>query len=168
MQNIINKNTIQKKAGFSLIEAMLALFVITQGLIFMMIMMTDSINVTKDSRDQIVATQLAQEGIELAKNYYDNSNPRALPAAGVYQADSNLVGPAPNWAVNFDAFTDGALYLNSSGYFFDREIAGTKTRFARKITVAGSSVTSMVWWSGGGEPAPCNLKNKCFSVRIQF
>jgi prepilin-type N-terminal cleavage/methylation domain-containing protein len=64
---------IQKKMkGFSLVEVLLSMVVLTVGLLPILSSMNKGLNASFGSRDMIVASELSQEGIELVKNVKDN------------------------------------------------------------------------------------------------
>ncbi len=59
------------KKGFSLIEIMIALFVLIIGIIATITLVTESVQQTRLSRDALIAASLAQEGTELVRNVRD-------------------------------------------------------------------------------------------------
>ncbi|MDO8529622.1 MAG: dockerin type I domain-containing protein [bacterium] len=70
----LKMNTETSKArGFSLIEVMIACFVLTVGILAMIDLMAISIRNSIGARDQIIASELAQEGMELVRNIRDNN-----------------------------------------------------------------------------------------------
>ena len=64
----INNNHNQ---GFTLIEALIAIFIFSVALVSLITITAKGITGTTQARDQITAQFLAQEGIELMRNYRD-------------------------------------------------------------------------------------------------
>lgn len=73
MRFVVRKKYQQKALkGFSIGEVLLAAFVLTSGLLATSALMSTSLQNSFETRDAIIATQLAQEGIELVRNFRDN------------------------------------------------------------------------------------------------
>jgi Tfp pilus assembly protein PilV len=165
----------QSKRGFSMAEVIISSFVLSVGIVAMLNLISGSINNSIDSRDEVVAAQLAQEGEELIRNIRDNNyaNSRTYGAGIVngntcvdYLTPTNT-GAAPacvvvgSYALYFD--TTNLKYTQTSG-------GNSATKFSRKITIsdsvlpqpAGKQVTSKVWWKST-EPGTCDLVNKCIT-----
>ncbi len=66
--------SIQKKnvRGFSTAEVLLSIFVVSIGLVTIMSVMSASLRRSLRNRDVVIATDLAQEGVELVRNVRDN------------------------------------------------------------------------------------------------
>lgn len=62
-----------KKKGFSIGEVILASFVLTVGLVSISALAASSYRQSLENRDMIIATGLAQEGVELVRNMRDNN-----------------------------------------------------------------------------------------------
>jgi hypothetical protein len=60
------------KSGQTLVEAMVALFVLTIGFLGVLSLITQSIVLSRTVSQETIATYLAAEGIELAKNIVDH------------------------------------------------------------------------------------------------
>jgi hypothetical protein len=164
----------ENNAGQSLLEVMIALSVLTAGFLGILSLLSQSLFISKTINNQIVATYLAEEGIEISKNLIDHdiyqtfdqpsfggwfrNNPNTdptFPTAADYQVDYTtcngigfdvLCGPAPNYTGSFLGF-DPATGLYSYG-------GPMATPFTRKIHVIASTPTevdlqSIVSWSIG-------------------
>lgn len=59
--------------GFSMLEVLLSVFVLSVGLMTIVAVMSGSLRHSYETRDTIIATGLAQEGIELVRNVRDNN-----------------------------------------------------------------------------------------------
>lgn len=62
----------QTKKAYSLIEVMIATFVLAVGIVAIVALLANSIKHSIDSRNQVIASKLAGEGIELVLNARDN------------------------------------------------------------------------------------------------
>lgn len=129
--------------GFSLIEVLVAVFVITIGFTATTTLISKSIAESIGSRDTIVASQLAQEGIEVVRNIRDQ-NWLVLPKKKAFEANftngnkdfcvvdydsSALVnGTDCNPSNNFD------VYLNAN-YYEQTVVSATPTKFKRRIGI---------------------------------
>ena len=67
------RSSVARRAGFSIAEVVVAVFVISTGLLAIISLIINSLNYSMLSRDQVIASQLAQEGIELVRNVRDNN-----------------------------------------------------------------------------------------------
>jgi len=161
-KKIINKNA----KGFSMLEAVVSVFVLSFGIVGVMSLFVSSLKTSIDSRDTIIATELVQEGLELVRNIRDiNVASGGDGVAGV------TAGTTCSISYNNALACPGLTYtLNYSGTFYTYT-GGSATKFQRRIetdkSVAGQvKVTSTVTW---GTTAPmasptaltCNAGNKC-------
>jgi len=69
------KKTMKNKKchGFYLIEAIIALFLVTVGLLVTIDLLTKTMSGNIEDRDSVIAVMLSQEGIELVRNLRDNN-----------------------------------------------------------------------------------------------
>lgn len=158
------------KKGFSLLEVMMALFVLSIGVTGVLSLMTNSITNSNDARDAIVAAQLAQEGIELIRNKRD-SNVAVNPTADVFSGISNdndcRIDISSSLACNQTTYSLGYIAAQQRQLVHS---GGTATKFSRKIITSSPSVNekkvgSFVWW-GSVVPTQANGSdclniNKC-------
>ena len=176
----MNKKFSKIKRGFSLIEVLVSLFVLSIGITAIAVLMVNYIKDLQTSKNQIIASQLAQEGIELVRNLKDNNNMNTNTAFCNFGTGSTTCS---NLRIDKDGLFDGGadkkLYLNGDFY---THTAGTSTKFFRRIdfSITGAyasspnstrimTVTSYVTWNNTGFaamalPAACNVANKCVSV----
>ncbi len=151
MKTAINKNN---KKGFTLIEVIIAIFIIIIGITGAVNLISHNISSIIVSRSQVIAVNLAQEGLEIV---------RAI-------RDTNWLEDA-DWNVGLDTCSAGCriqynsiglltldsnpvLNIDSNGlYLYD--ITKPETLFRRKITITTISATeikvvSEVTWSERG------------------
>ena len=129
--------------GFTLLEVIVAIFLVTVGIVSAFALINANIKILSSSPDKITAVYLAQEGIEIVRNIRDTSwvNGKVWTEdlqPGNWEADytttsfSKYESGAYNWT-GFDS-TD---YLNiSSDGFYNYTSSGTKTTFLRKISIS--------------------------------
>lgn len=168
--------------AFSLIEVIFGVFVISIGLAAATSLMTENTRNSMDTRDSIVALQLAQEGIELVRNLRDNnweSGRISFDTAYFPTVDKN------NCRIDYDdadmqdddcGMTESnlRLYLKSDLYYQYGSAAGeVATKYFRKIKVdydpdvspTKATITSFVKWDGtmpaGVDKINCLIADKC-------
>lgn len=136
-----------KMKGFTLIETIVAVGVVMIGLVSALGMITTALFYISNIQDRLVATNLAAEGIEIAKNIRDNNWLQSLPwnnglSNGDYQASYNSTALASY---------SGAPILFDSGSGLYNYSSGANTPYVRKISVTNLSsyeirVVSIVTW----------------------
>ncbi|MDX9855382.1 MAG: hypothetical protein WCZ08_04290 [Parcubacteria group bacterium] len=167
-----------KKSGFSIGEVMLAVFILGITLTALISLYVTGINELIDERDSVVASLLAQEGVELMRNVRDNnwvdtSNPGSFD--GIERSsDSN------GCAIDLDdsSCTGSAaiydLYYSLSSNFYVHDNSESPTEFKRKIIILEPSaderqIISIVTWNnesltgfdGFNYKDNCTTANKC-------
>lgn len=175
----------QTHKGFSFIEVMMAIFLIVIGLVSAMSLLASSMNQTMDSRNQIVAGLLAQEGVELARNVRDTNwvaGRTSFDASNFPSSDSSSLTDDCRMdkdmaKIDCGATTDKHLDIDGSGFY----VHGNTGKFQRKIIVdydaldsasaTSADITSVVAWGSSTIPsAPidesnCNTAAKCAYVK---
>lgn len=138
-----------KKNGFSLLEVIVAIFIITVGLGGAISLLAFVISASAVGKSQIIATNLAQEGIEVVRNIRDTNWLEGEAwndglGNGDYRVQYNSLG--------LMAFAGNpVLNIDSQGiYLYDND--EPTTHFHRKITINNISdsemqVISEVTWS---------------------
>lgn len=177
-----NKMTISPK-GFSLMEVLISVFVVSIGVVSVFPLIGQSLATSMDSRDQIIASFLAQEGVEIVQNIRDNNWANGKKEEVALR--NNLPGKDGGSEFN-DCILDynsnsisscgrsvaqATLYRNSSGLYVSS--GSTATRFHRKIDFNYENdaleVVSMVVW-GGNDAWPssdeCNTSSKCAYTKV--
>ncbi|MFA9262748.1 MAG: hypothetical protein ACEQSB_05400 [Undibacterium sp.] len=175
--------------AFTIAEVMLAGFVLTVGIISVMSLFIASQQSARDTRSVIVATNLAQEGIEVARNIRDNNIAyRVLNSCGTnWTGSCDPFNGFPNAMrhLNYNSasfISGGNDWLSYNGSGFLAHGAGSGTFFVRYIKVShtGASETARVqsfvsWQSstyddyqnpvpqlnGGNPTAWCIPSNRC-------
>lgn len=168
------------KKGFSFGEVILSVFVLSTGLLSVMGLMTSNLRHSMESRKTIIATGLAQEGVELVLN---KSEDNVTKNGNSHQFDSlsdannycvglqtghviGITGGCPNFTLNFVNTTPNIFYTHQG--------VGTSTSFKRQVRISTNAathnrtVTSYVWWGAGtaNPPAACSIANKCVNAQM--
>lgn len=161
---------IKNKKGFSLLEVLSAIFVLSVGIVGVLSLITSSIRDSIDSRNHIIASELAQEGVELVRNVRDNNFFSGSAFDDINNGDGQCIDLASGTLIS--SCNNRLYYRNSPVAYLHGSGAGrTETKFHRKITVSnynnygieGKLLISMVIWGGSSFPskADCNSKAQC-------
>jgi hypothetical protein len=173
------KNKLKSERGFTIMEVLLSAFVLTFGIVAVLSLMSQSTVSSFDIRDSIIASELAQEGIELVRNERDNG----MLADGASYNFSNLPDPlnASHSKCRIDYKNDMEcdsgfsldsyrLYRDNDG-FFSKNVNGIATRFNRKMTIDdfsggnGVRIRSIVSWDGVERTfANCDVSHHCVAI----
>jgi prepilin-type N-terminal cleavage/methylation domain-containing protein len=158
------KNNLNSKQGFTILEIIVVIFIITLGMVGVLSLVHQNIQVEYVNKNTIIASQLSQEGLELVRNKRDtnwlngvnwelSANPFTnsdILQDGSYTIDyTGAINRIPD---NIDdAGTE--LYLDANGFYVNSSSASS-TLFSRIITVgnesvASTSVTCLVQWKKG-------------------
>jgi len=176
-----------KYNGFSFLEVMISIFLIVVGMLAAMALLTSGLRESIDSRSQITAGLLAQEGVEVVRNIRDNNwvaSPSRLSFANLYFPPNNATGK--NCIIDYSSssittcsrpLSEETLYLSGINYRITPP--GNSTKFKRKIDIDyapdgngaanTATVTSMVIWGNAFPALPvtnCNTANKCAYTQV--
>jgi len=128
------------KQGFTLMEAIVAIFLLTVGIVGVLSLVTQTISSATFSKDKLIAAYLAQEGVEIVRNIRDTnwlqewSWNNGLTAGNEYQADYN--------DQNLFGFTGHPLNLETATGYYGYDDPGNATKFTRKITISEPATAS--------------------------
>ena len=168
--------------GFSFIESMLAVFLVSVGLLVALKLLTAGLKNSMDARNQFTASLLAQEGVELVRNVRDNNWVDNNPVTGSFNGLNESTQNNTNCAIDYNtslncSSPDNTLNLNSN--YYDHN-GGSATKYKRRILLNYDTtpnpnylvVTSMVTWGTNSFPiysnvsTQCNTSNKCAYTQI--
>lgn len=144
--------------GFTLLEVIVSIFIITTGMLAILSLDNFSLKAISVNKSQIIASGLAQEGIEIVRNWRE-SECNATDCSNWYGAviDNDYIVQY-DFAGVYPYVEKPLLYDNSSnhGYQYDY---GDATQFYRKITLKKAPAFSYsqdevqvivdVIWNGG-------------------
>jgi type II secretory pathway pseudopilin PulG len=161
------RTLIHSRRGQTLVEALIALSILTVGFMGIIALLTKSFQLNRTTTDDTQATYLAAEGIEIAKNLIDHD---------VYEQAAGNVGyswgscfPTSGYYYPIDYMTTNCaalnppsgsppntpLYYNPTTFSYSTNAFGAKaTDFVRNIKVTNVSgneidVQSTVIWTSG-------------------
>lgn len=154
MQKISLKNKKKRQVGwqgFMMIEAAFSIFIVGTILITFMAVMGSVFRTEFAKRDLIIATNLAQEGIEIVRNIRDN-NWKATPPKTAFDIPS-FVANGNDYCFGYGGgIGHGCSALRIDANNFYGYGAGTETKFFRTIEIAGAgdsrTIKSRVTWDG--------------------
>lgn len=164
--------------GFSILEITISIFIISMAFIGLMSLTGQNIQAQYTNENSLIASQLAQEGLELVRNIRDSNWISGQPHYydNIYKDsdDTYIVAYTPIGATDFgpDTIDDpGAkLYINSSGNY-DHDSSGVPTPFYRLITVVTTAkneyleVECKVKWNERGKNNEYTAKTLLYAWR---
>ena len=160
---------IKNKKGFSIAETLIAVFILVVGLVSLIFLTANSMKNSMDSRDQIIAGALAQEGVELVRNIRDTN--LASGASNIFQNIPDTSTGCIDYSNSSVSSCGYQLYLSGSNFYLHSSSGTIPTKFFRKIIISTldantKSITSYVSWNGSApDTTKCNAANKCVSVQ---
>ena len=157
--------------GFSFVEVMVSVFILTIGIVAVLDLMAKNIKNSTDSRDSIIASELAQEGVELIRNVRDNYFTAGGGISNLGVRNNCIIDYRGSLTCNFIGFANRKLYYKNNFYVHDSS-GSEETKFYRKIDIEnygsnGKKITSMTWWNGDASipaAANCNIGKSCIYV----
>ncbi len=183
-RNKQNKKYTMRYWGYSFIEGVFATFIVTIGMIAVINLMTANLTVLVNSRNQTIATFLAQEGVEVARNIRDNNWAGQSPTFNNFPTDSkdNCRVDYNSTSIPNSACNNGnnSKFLKISNGIYSHS-NGSDTSFQRKIivnyvggnssTASYAKVTSVVTWNSHDfpdtlDPADCNSNKYCVYATV--
>ena len=154
-----------KKRGFTLLELLISVFILTVGILGEYVAIQKSATIAGYSYHRLMAAYLAQEGIEIIRNIKDTNLLEGLADPSTPWDDgfvsknyevqySDAQSATPNlWECStLCGFTD-MRFLTKGNYFYDYDSLA-ETKFKRKITVNNMEtdilkVSATVYWQDG-------------------
>jgi len=150
--------------GFTLVETLVAITVVVTALVGPLYAVQQALNASRSARDQLVASSLAQEGVEYVRGIRDSNYLYVLRTSSarswLFGVDGTggsvncitaacVIDPTQNTVSR----TIGPLYLSSTN-LYNQAGSGTATKFTRTVQVAPVSgsvtevtVTVIVTWT---------------------
>lgn len=162
---------LQHNNGYLLVEAMIAISLLTVGFSAVFGLVSNSISLNRVVSDQFTASYLAMEGIEIVKNLIDSNYLKSNPwnqgfIDGSYEVDYK----SANLGDNFEgSYSTKRLQLDSDNFYGYQ--VGDPTIFERTVFIKFNSpnemkVNSVVKWTGrGGGDFVVNLEDHFFNWR---
>lgn len=165
----MERRMVSKKNGYVLLEAIVAMGVLTSSVLGIFALMSRSIKLTRTIDDQYVGTYLAAEGIEITKNLLDMNFPPlsagpwnggGFASEACYELDINTADLSAATPVSCPAGSSRALNLDNTTPLYSYGL-GAASGFSRTVhivplidpadgtTQEGVQVVSTVKWAGG-------------------
>lgn len=168
MKSFSKKNMQLNKKGFSFVEVLVTLAILTLSLAAISVLVVNNVKSSGEAKNQIIATGLVEEGIELVRNLKDG-NPATFNSASSTKRDGNYIIDKDTTYAGFGITgSGGALYLNAGGFYVHSSSGNIATKFHRRIVLSNATeqvmVISYVNWNSSGSFSPCTLANKCVYV----
>lgn len=144
--------------GFTLLEVIIAIFVLTVGAGGAFSLIQRTISMASLIQDRLIASYLAQEGIEIVKNIRDNNWLKGV----AWDTDLGL----GNWEIQYDSQSlipcgdpcdySGNLRLLKIGNGFYNYPSGANSKFKRKITISDKTankfkISIQIFWDEQGQ-----------------
>ncbi|OIO52874.1 MAG: hypothetical protein AUJ11_00155 [Parcubacteria group bacterium CG1_02_44_65] len=147
--------------GISILEVIVAILIITIGMIGVMSLVIQNVEAQYINKNILIASGLAQEGLELARNTRDlnwltagNAWNQDIVGDGTYAIDYRGRSSI-NLSVNTINDAGARLYVNSSNLYTHSSVGGTATNFYRLISVADHTsyldVSCTIRWKEGSQ-----------------
>ena len=160
---------IRSRKGQSLLEAMIAIGVLVVGFLGIATLLSQSFFLSRTTADRLVATNLASEGIELAKNLIDHD---VRTGSGWGACFAIPVGGSGDYEIDYATLTGGQncppasygghpLVFDQTAHLYGYNFPSTDdlavTGFTRDIRISVPTasqgneiiVTAIVGWSNG-------------------
>jgi len=162
------------KKGFTLLETIIAIFIITIGIVGVSGLVSQTISSVTISSQRLIAAYLTQEGIEIVRNIRDTnwlegSAWDAGLGADDWEGDyNNLNLTSCPFACEYDDLS--SLKIDADGFY--SYSAGNETKFKRKITIEDGPVPGdslkvkvEVFWREKGKPYSVPAQENLYNWR---
>jgi len=156
---------ISNNSGISILEVVVAMMIITMGMVGVLSLVIQNIEAQYINKNVLMASGLAQEGLELVRNARDLNwlTPGNDPIIGWKQ---NIVGDGTYimdygglasimMAINSIDEAGARLYVNSNGFYTHTSGGNTPANFYRLITVVDNTdyldIKCAIRWKDGAQ-----------------
>jgi len=160
------------KSGFTLVEVVVILFVMSMGLIGVLSLITQNIQSQSYNKSNLMAYQLAQEGVELIRKVRDSNWRDGLSyddklAAGEYFMSYNDAAPQAHDPAHPEELV---LRQEASNFYTHNPVAPKVTPFSRLITITAVDANSFrvvvtISWAEFGRNYVYNLETALYNWR---
>ncbi len=160
--------------GFTIIEILAAVFVLTVGMIGVLTVIQQTMAYGEILNERLIAIYLVQEGIEIVRNIRDGN---WLEPASSWDADLTAGDWEGDWTMtdSLDSYQDRNLKIDNG--FYKYSLSGTSTPFRRKITISDKlnldgqpgddqmKVTVTVSWQARGATSSISAQEELYNWR---
>lgn len=168
------------RRGQSLVEALIALSILTTGFIGITTLLTKSFQLDRTTMNDTQATYLASEGIEVVKNLVDHDVYAGFAlSSSTHDFDESFTQSGYYYNLDYNTTSttgltvssgpqNKALYFHSSTDSYDYSVAGgTVSDFVRNIKITNSAnqidVQSAVTWTDAGTSNTITLEDHFYN-----
>lgn len=157
------------RKGFTLIETMVALSILLISVVGPMSLIGNSLHNIYFARDQMVAINLAQEGVEVVRQMRDSNLLAGVPTPwDTGLGDGDYLVDAPSLSLT-PAGLDRKIYQDATtGFYHQGSVFTTATQFSRTVTISVGTderkVTSIVTWNTGNEAGAITVTEYLFNL----
>lgn len=168
-----------KLGGFTLVEALVAIAILITAVVGPISLIGDATHKLYYSRDRLIALNLAQEGIEVARQKRDSNMLGGVVAwnNGLANGDYTIYGDVSSTSLVFCAAPpcDQKIYSDNITKIYKQNSAGgTVTGFSRNINIFNTvstppdelKVTSTVTWTTGGQAGTVTVSEYLFKWAV--
>jgi prepilin-type N-terminal cleavage/methylation domain-containing protein len=164
--------TDKKEKGFTFLEVMIAVFVLTVGIVAAYLASQAPIFYTQNSINRLTASFLAQEGIEIVRNIRDNNWVKGAQWHSGLVSDLEMECPYGGSKYCYANYDDSSLSVSSDPPFlrlndFFNSGSGNETKFKRKIKINNRGqyldIKSIVEWDYRGKSYEIKVEDKLYS-----
>jgi len=174
---------LQKNKAFTLVETLVAISIFSISILGLLSVLTTGVVNTTYDKNKVVASYLAQEGIEYMRNMrdtyvlYDTTSPSngwtlfrnklTSCTSSVASCGFNNVAPGPSTTISPCSGNTCELYLNQGVYSIDHSTGGD-SGFARKVwmTVVDANkevkIFSEIDWKQGSNTSTITFSENLF------
>ncbi|MHB1118014.1 MAG: type IV pilus modification PilV family protein [Minisyncoccota bacterium] len=158
---------ISQQSGFTLLETMVAIAILLVAVIGSISLIGDSLHKLYYAKDGIIATNLAQEGIEVVRQTRDSNFLSGAAWDSGFTMPAYIVDVGGGQPLIPCSGCDQIVYLDAATGFY-RQGAGftADTQFSRIITVRGTGderqIVSTVTWKTGGDTGTIAITENLF------
>lgn len=168
----------QKVSGFTLIESLVGITILLLAITSVLTLVTRNISISAAARDQVAATYLAQEAIEIIRNTRDNNTfagdpwltglGTCLGAGLVCKVDTTNIGAPATPCSGAGVGVEKCPYLKlNSDNIYQYSPGGDDTIYKRSVNLISISaeevvITTAVQWSSVGRKRTFVLKEHIF------
>lgn len=155
----------EQNRGFTIIETLIAVAVLTAGIVGTYFFISHFTRHTSISKDRLTASYLALEGTEIVKNIRDSNWLRGSLWNSGLSEDSWEADYTETTSLS-DTYDGDYLNLDSDGFYGYG--AGTTTKFKREIEICTSTgdiiyASSTVRWSERGRSRHITVEEKLYN-----
>jgi len=158
-----------KIRGFTLVETLVAIAILLLAVVGPISLIGDALHKMYYAKDEIIAINLAQEGVEIARGTRD-SNMLAGIAWDTGLGAGDYVVSANPLTVSIGSYSGmpQQVFTDPQGYY--SQIGGTLTQFKRLVTISSAGfganerkLTATVTWSTGGTNGSVSVTEYIFN-----